>query len=105
MGAVSFPAASGGSTNQTQFTPPANVSLKQTITSSGAVTIPSSVTSVFIIAIGGGGGGGAGGSSYPKSGGGGGGGGVFTGCVTPFTSVVIGAGGAAASTPSPAPAA
>jgi hypothetical protein len=93
MGAVSFPAASGGSTVQTSFNPPANVSLRQTITTSGAVTIPSSVSAVFIIAIGGGGGGGGNASGYTKGGGGGGGGGVVTGWVTPFTSVVIGAGG------------
>jgi hypothetical protein len=93
MGAVSFPAASGGSTVQTSFNPPANVSLRQTITSSGAVTIPSTVSAVFIIAIGGGGGGGGNASGYTKGGGGGGGGGVVVGWVTPFTSVVIGAGG------------
>ena len=64
---------------------PAGLTLRQTITSSGAVTIPSNVSIVYAILIGGGGGGSGGGAP----GGGGGGGGAGTG-------ITGGAGGAGA---------
>lgn len=73
---------------------PAGLTLQQTITSSQAVTLPPSLTKVFIIAIGGGGGGGGGALYNGGRGSGGGGGGGYAGYVAPFTSVTIGAGGA-----------
>ena len=59
---------------------PPDFGLKQTITSSGAVTIPSSVTQIYAVLIGGGGGGGGsggGGGAGGYSGAGGGGGGLL----------------------------
>ena len=80
---------------------PAGLTLQQTITSSGSVTLPASLDKVFIIAIGGGGSGG-GGSWNSNQGagfsGGGGGGGAFAGWVDKFSSVTIGAGGATRTT-------
>ena len=69
--------------------PTCNLTLRQTITSSGTVTIPAGIQWAWAVVVGGGGGGGGGGS------GGGGGGGVTSGWVKVSTSTlaVIGAGG------------
>ena len=94
MGISSFP-ESGLSINDVR-TANSTLTLKQTITSSGAVTIPAGVTRVFAIVIGGGGGGGYGMSAQIRGGGGGGGGGVSYGWTVPSKYAFIGAGGTGA---------
>ena len=97
MGISSFPSSSL-SINDVR-TANSTLTLKQTITSSGAVTIPAGVTRVFAIVIGGGGGG-AGGtqSGNPGNAAGGGGGGVSYGWTIPSKYAFIGAGGTAGNT-------
>ena len=63
---------------------PNGMVLQQTISSSGAVTIPSNVGIVYAVVIGGGGGGSAG-TTTSSGGGGGGGGGYMSGFVPEIT--------------------
>jgi len=80
MGNSTYPPVSVGGTN---------IQLQQTITSSGSVTIPSTVTWLYAILIGGGGGG---------QSSGGGAGAFIQGWTTPASSCVIGAGGTSSGT-------
>ena len=79
MGATTIPALTQGGQE--------NLTLQQTITSSGSVTIPTNVTQVYAIVIGGGGSGG--------TRGGGGAGGFAQGWVRSTNTCTIGAGGSA----------
>ena len=76
-----------------QGSAPVGLTLQQTITSSGSVTIPAGINYVYALLIGGGGGG-AGAPNNTSAGGGGGGGGVTYGWATAATTCTIGAGGA-----------
>lgn len=70
---------------------PYGLRLRQTIQSSGAVTIPAGITFVYAIVVGGGGGGGS--NQFPAQANGGGGGGVGWGWTFAATSCIVGAGG------------
>lgn len=83
MGISTFPAPAGG-LDITKLT------LRQTITSTGAVSYPAGIMQVFAVVIGGGGAGGLSGNGTP---GGGGAGGVAFGWTFPSPYAVIGAGG------------
>ena len=72
--------------NQTSFVNPYGLTLRQTITSSGSVTIPAGITWVYVVMTGGGAGG--------YFGYGGKGGEVTWGWTVPQTTCVVGAGGA-----------
>ena len=74
-----------------QFSSPLGLSLRQTITSSGAVTIPAGINYVYAVLVGGGGGGGGGGTSGAS--GGGGGGAYIYGWAKAAATCTIGAGG------------
>jgi len=84
MGSTVFPAPASG-LDITKLT------LRQTITSTGAVTLPVGVMQVYAVVIGGGGGGGT--ATATGCGGGGGAGGVSAGWVFPAAYAIIGAGG------------
>ena len=73
---------------QTSFNLPYGLQLRQTITSSGAVTIPAGIPFVYVIMTGGGGG-------SNTTGTGGGGGGVSWGWTLANSICIVGAGGAA----------
>ena len=80
---------------------PAGLILRQTITSTGAVTLPSNLSWVYAILIGGGGGGGN--ASTGAASGGGGGAGAFVQGWTPVSSIcTIGAGGTGGISSTPA---
>jgi hypothetical protein len=97
MGVSIFPAASSGISIGDVRTANSNLTLQQTITSTGAVSIPAGVTRVFAVVIGGGGSGAANNTENDFNGGGGGGaGGVSYGWTIPSSYALIGAGGASA---------
>jgi hypothetical protein len=99
MGLSTFPVPSSGISISDVRTANSTLTLQQTITSSGAVTIPAGVTRVFAIVIGGGGGGGGGYQmGNPGGTGGGGGGGVSYGWTVPSKYAFIGAGGTGGTT-------
>jgi hypothetical protein len=77
MASTVFPAASAGFD-------PTKVSLQQTLTATGNVTIPAGVNQVYAIAVGGGGGGGGGGGASGGSTRAGGGGSGTDGCKRPI---------------------
>lgn len=89
MAIASIP--SGGVTTADLATVMSTLTLRQTITSTGAITIPSNITQVFAILAGGGGGGAGAGGSF--QGGGGGAGGISYGWILPPKYVYIGAAG------------
>lgn len=97
MGIAQVPVSSGITTNDVR-TANSTLTLKHSITSSQAVSIPADVTRVFAIVIGGGGGGAAGTVLDRNGGGGGGGGGVSYGWTVPSKYAFVGAGGAGGTT-------